>query len=96
MNELLRANKAQHPAAPTRSTGAVLRFILITLTAFLTGLIGSAVLGVIFDMFGWTACVAGIAVSLLVAALLAVFLKTPMSRADPSEPPSPRHRPPRM
>jgi hypothetical protein len=25
------------------------------------GLIGSAVLGVIFDMFGWTACVCGIA-----------------------------------
>jgi YNFM family putative membrane transporter len=39
------------------------------------------VLGVIFDMFGWTACVAGIAVSLLVAALLAVFLRTPMSPA---------------
>jgi MFS transporter, YNFM family, putative membrane transport protein len=48
---------------------------------FFGGLIGSAVLGVIFDMFGWTACVGGIAVSLLVAALLAVFLKTPMSPA---------------
>lgn len=36
-------------------------------------------LGVIFDMFGWTACVGGIAVSLLAAALLAVFLKTPMA-----------------
>ena len=46
---------------------------------FFGGLIGSAVLGVIFDMFGWTACVGGIAVSLLVAALLAVFLKTPMT-----------------
>ena len=33
----------------------------------------------IFDMFGWEACVAGIAVALLVAALLAVFLKTPMA-----------------
>jgi hypothetical protein len=31
------------------------------------GLTGSAVLGVIFDMFGWTACVGGIAVSLLAA-----------------------------
>ncbi len=48
---------------------------------FFGGLIGSAVLGVIFDMFGWTACVAGIAVSLVVAALLAVFLRTPMSPA---------------
>jgi YNFM family putative membrane transporter len=51
---------------------------------FFGGLIGSAVLGVIFDKFGWTACVAGIAVSLLVAALLAIFLKTPMSPATAS------------
>jgi YNFM family putative membrane transporter len=51
---------------------------------FFGGLIGSAVLGIIFDMFGWTACVAGIAVSLLVAAVLAVFLKTPMSPATAS------------
>ena len=46
---------------------------------FFGGLIGSAVLGVIFDMFGWTACVAGIGGSLIVAALLAVFLNTPMT-----------------
>ena len=35
-------------------------------------------LGLIFDMFGWAACVTGIAVSLLIAALLAIFLHTPM------------------
>jgi predicted MFS family arabinose efflux permease len=46
---------------------------------FFGGLIGSAVLGLIFDMFGWTACVGGIAISLLIAALLAIFLKTPMT-----------------
>jgi MFS transporter, YNFM family, putative membrane transport protein len=46
---------------------------------FFGGLVGSAVLGLIFDMFGWTACVGGIAVSLLVAALLAIFLHTPMA-----------------
>ncbi len=46
---------------------------------FFGGLIGSAVLGVIFDMFGWAACVGGIAMALMAAALLAVFLKTPMS-----------------
>jgi len=40
---------------------------------------GAAVLGQLFDHFGWTACVAGIGVSLLVAALLALFLKTPMA-----------------
>jgi MFS transporter, YNFM family, putative membrane transport protein len=48
---------------------------------FFGGLIGSAVLGVIFDRFGWTACVGGIAAALLVAALLAVFLRTPMTPA---------------
>jgi hypothetical protein len=30
-------------------------------------------------MFGWAACVVGIAVSLLIAALLAIFLHTPMA-----------------
>ncbi|MFT3732115.1 MAG: MFS transporter [Hyphomicrobium sp.] len=37
---------------------------------FTGGLIGSAVLGQIFDRFGWSACVAGIGVSLAVAAWL--------------------------
>ena len=46
---------------------------------FLGGLVGSAVLGLIFDRFGWGACVAGIGLSLLIAALLAVLLKTPMT-----------------
>ena len=49
---------------------------------FFGGLVGSAVLGLIFDRFGWEACVLGIAGSLLVAALLAVFLKTPMAPAE--------------
>ena len=39
------------------------------------GLVGSAVLGQLFDRFGWGACVAGIACSLLVAALLAFRLR---------------------
>ncbi len=46
---------------------------------FFGGLVGSAVLGPIFDMFGWKPCVAGIAVALVIAALLAIFLKTPMA-----------------
>ena len=37
---------------------------------FAGGLVGSAVLGQLFDRFGWTACVAGVGASLLVAALL--------------------------
>jgi predicted MFS family arabinose efflux permease len=64
---------------------------------FFGGLVGSAVLGPIFDMFGWRACVAGIAVALLIAALLAVFLKTPMApgpmgRAGAHEKRGPRQR----
>jgi MFS transporter, YNFM family, putative membrane transport protein len=41
---------------------------------FLGGLVGSAVLGLIFDRFGWSACVAGIGLALLAAALLAFRL----------------------
>ena len=42
---------------------------------FLGGLVGSAVLGQVYDRFGWTACVAGIALSLVLASLLAFRLK---------------------
>jgi predicted MFS family arabinose efflux permease len=41
---------------------------------FMGGLVGSAVLGLVFDRFGWGACVAGVGVALLAAALLAVRL----------------------
>lgn len=41
---------------------------------FLGGLAGSAVLGQVFDRLGWTACVIGIGLSLLLGALLAVRL----------------------
>jgi MFS transporter, YNFM family, putative membrane transport protein len=37
---------------------------------FAGGLAGSAVLGQIFDRFGWTACVGGVAVALIVASVL--------------------------
>jgi YNFM family putative membrane transporter len=46
---------------------------------FSGGLVGSAVLGQTFDRLGWTACVAGVGVSLLVAALLTLRLKLPTS-----------------
>lgn len=42
---------------------------------FLGGLAGAAVLGALFDAYGWTACVAGIAAALTVAGLLALRLK---------------------
>jgi MFS transporter, YNFM family, putative membrane transport protein len=48
---------------------------------FFGGLVGSAVLGQIFDRFGWTACVTGVALSLVVAASLALYLKLPASAA---------------
>jgi predicted MFS family arabinose efflux permease len=41
---------------------------------FMGGLVGSAVLGVVFDRFGWVACVAGIGISLMAAALLVLKL----------------------
>jgi len=41
---------------------------------FFGGLVGSAVLGQVFDRLGWAACVGGIAASLIVAALLGLNL----------------------
>ncbi len=42
---------------------------------FFGGLIGSVALGQIFDHLGWSVCVAGIALSLIVAAILAAHLR---------------------
>ena len=42
---------------------------------FLGGLVGSAVLGQVFDRLGWPACVFGIGVALAAAALLAAGLQ---------------------
>jgi predicted MFS family arabinose efflux permease len=42
---------------------------------FMGGLVGAAVLGQLFDRLGWPACVAGIGVSLLIAAKLAANLR---------------------
>lgn len=42
---------------------------------FLGGLVGSAVLGQLFDRFGWEATVAGVGVALLLACALAVHLQ---------------------
>jgi predicted MFS family arabinose efflux permease len=42
---------------------------------FFGGLVGTAVLGQLFDRIGWAACVSGVAVVLLVAGLLAFRLK---------------------
>ena len=52
---------------------------------FLGGLVGSAVLGQIFDRLGWTACVIGIGVALVLGGLLAVRLEIrPAARPLPA------------
>ena len=48
---------------------------------FCGGLVGSAILGQLFDRFGWTACVAGVMASLVAAALLAARLEMKAFRA---------------
>ena len=45
---------------------------------FLGGLVGSAVLGQLFDRLGWTACLAGVGASLTLAARLTAGLKAPV------------------
>nr|WP_237684433.1 MFS transporter [Pseudaminobacter soli] len=47
---------------------------------FSGGLVGSTILGQLFDRLGWTACVAGVGVSLLIAALLAIRLRPESER----------------
>jgi predicted MFS family arabinose efflux permease len=51
---------------------------------FFGGLIGAAVLGQLFDRFGWSACVAGIAAALSLAAWLSLGLRLPDSRPKPA------------
>jgi YNFM family putative membrane transporter len=51
---------------------------------FLGGLAGAAVLGWLFDRFGWSACVAGIAVALAAAAALTVRLQMPAATLKPA------------
>jgi YNFM family putative membrane transporter len=49
---------------------------------FLGGLVGSAVLGQVFDRLGWTACVIGVGVSLLLGALLSTRFIAESHRPD--------------
>jgi predicted MFS family arabinose efflux permease len=51
---------------------------------FLGGLVGSAVLGQLFDRFGWAACIAGVGASLVVAALLTMRLTFAPSDGSPA------------
>ena len=51
---------------------------------FLGGLVGSAVLGQLFDRFGWSACVAGVGASLAIAALSTTRLALKPFAASPA------------
>jgi predicted MFS family arabinose efflux permease len=51
---------------------------------FLGGLVGSAVLGQVFDKFGWMACVVGIGLALLAAAALASRLRMEATMRRPA------------
>jgi MFS family permease len=45
---------------------------------FFGGIVGSVVLGQLFDRIGWLACVAGIALALGIAAVLTLRLRLPV------------------
>ena len=49
---------------------------------FFGGMVGSAVLGQLFDRFGWTACVIGVGVSLAIAAWLTRRLTLPSNTGE--------------
>ena len=51
---------------------------------FFGGIVGSVVLGQLFDRLGWAACVAGIGLALGAAALLALRLKMPAAMPAPA------------
>ncbi len=51
---------------------------------YLGGLTGAAVLGQVFDRFGWPACVSTVALALLLAALLTFKLRIDPSNSGPS------------
>jgi MFS transporter, YNFM family, putative membrane transport protein len=41
-------------------------------------LIGSAILGQVFDRYGWASCVSGVGIALILAAVLALRLRVPL------------------
>jgi MFS family permease len=50
---------------------------------FFGGIVGTAILGQLFDRLGWAACVGGIAIALALASLLALRLKMPAPAPRP-------------
>jgi YNFM family putative membrane transporter len=67
-------------SSPAAASGAYLA------AYFLGGLVGSVVLGLAFDLWGWTATVAGIAMSLLIACAVAGRLSDLNQTSEPMGP----------
>jgi predicted MFS family arabinose efflux permease len=76
---LAQATTTGYVAKVARATGASTASAsgLYLAAYFLGGLLGSVMLGIVFDRWGWTATVAGIALSLLLACALARQLRKP-------------------
>jgi predicted MFS family arabinose efflux permease len=53
---------------------------------FMGGMVGSALLGQLFDRLGWTACVAGIGTALIVAGVFATRLKISLREQETPKP----------
>jgi predicted MFS family arabinose efflux permease len=53
---------------------------------FMGGLVGSAIVGQLFDRFGWTVAVIGIGGGVLLAACLAFYLKAPATQTAEARP----------
>jgi MFS transporter, YNFM family, putative membrane transport protein len=69
-------------AAATRQRAAASGMYLAAY--YLGGLIGTAVLGQVYQRFGWTGCVAGVAAALAASAALAALLRTTPRPALPA------------
>jgi len=77
---LLRRSQSASSVAPRAAT--VPPRAASTLRVTSGGLIGSAVLGQVFDNLGWPVCVAGVGVALLAAAFLAIRLEMPSIKSQ--------------
>ena len=70
--------------AMTRDRGAASGLYLASY--FLGGLVGSAVLGLVFDAWGWSACVAGVGLALAAAAALTLDVESVTMPGDSRKP----------
>ena len=84
VGHLLRAGDGDRLRRPRRDADRGSASGIYLACYFSGGLVGSAVLGQVFDVFGWAACVAGIGLALAAAALLAFRLRPPAVAPAPA------------